>query len=360
MTNASATAEHGGALYYPHVHVRDATWLKQALLYWDFVRRIVPDGPVEDADDIAPAVSENLLRDTPPYGYVAGAAERFKTKIVAAVAHDRPSERNHIWHALREFLGNQNSMMYLHPDKIDPALREWLLFTRLAEKEDIEFVAKWEVGAAYMLCLATEISSKIGAPVVTDNPLLDECAQYVQFGLYPGQSSSDWVQQTPAVLGAGRSLRVSVRLPLPSRAELAHTDWKEILKFQQRTDTSRRAFRKFADDIAKRLARVDDANALRDLMSDQNKQIAEAIEARTRALDNFRTVALGTALTMSIPTGILGKLAVAALGAFAAPPIAATGLAVAGLTWWGKTRGDAARVAAMPGHYVFEMNKFFR
>jgi hypothetical protein len=33
----------GTALYYPYIHLRDVNDIKSALLYWDRVRRIVPD-----------------------------------------------------------------------------------------------------------------------------------------------------------------------------------------------------------------------------------------------------------------------------------------------------------------------------
>ena len=34
----------GVSLYYPYIHILNEGWLKRSLLYWDQVRRIVPDG----------------------------------------------------------------------------------------------------------------------------------------------------------------------------------------------------------------------------------------------------------------------------------------------------------------------------
>lgn len=86
------------------------------------------------------------------------------------------------------------------------------------------------------------------------------------------------------------------------------------------------------------------------------------LEAHQRALDNFRTVSLDSALVMSVPTGILYTLGTTAAGGATGGvglALQATGLAIAGITWWGKTRSDAARVASLPGHFVFEANRMF-
>lgn len=36
-------------LYYPYIHFRDEAWLKSTLLYWDRMRRIVPEADVDQA-----------------------------------------------------------------------------------------------------------------------------------------------------------------------------------------------------------------------------------------------------------------------------------------------------------------------
>jgi hypothetical protein len=43
------------ALYYPYIHIRDANWLKAALLTFPQVRRIVPrDFTLDDPDEVRP------------------------------------------------------------------------------------------------------------------------------------------------------------------------------------------------------------------------------------------------------------------------------------------------------------------
>ena len=73
----------GIALYYPYIEVYES-WLKTSLLYWDKVRRIVPDGyqPSDSGDSLA-AADEGLLVATSPMPYLAEVAQRFATKIPA-------------------------------------------------------------------------------------------------------------------------------------------------------------------------------------------------------------------------------------------------------------------------------------
>jgi hypothetical protein len=38
------------ALYYPYVHFKNDAWVKLSALYWDKLKRIVPEGyPTEDS-----------------------------------------------------------------------------------------------------------------------------------------------------------------------------------------------------------------------------------------------------------------------------------------------------------------------
>ena len=68
--NDEADFSTGTALYYPCIHPRDIHAVKAALLFWDRVRRIVPDaavneGHVQDDEDEARVLTEcDLLVST--------------------------------------------------------------------------------------------------------------------------------------------------------------------------------------------------------------------------------------------------------------------------------------------------------
>jgi hypothetical protein len=65
------------ALYYPYVHPRDEAWVKQALLYWPKIQRIVPDNyEMSDSPLLQLLVEEEILIDRPPGPGATDIAER--------------------------------------------------------------------------------------------------------------------------------------------------------------------------------------------------------------------------------------------------------------------------------------------
>lgn len=77
MRQGANKSQSGTALYYPFIHIRKPEYLKAGLLYWDRVRRIVPehminpDGTVEgdDKDEIVAAAQEGILLPAPSTEY---------------------------------------------------------------------------------------------------------------------------------------------------------------------------------------------------------------------------------------------------------------------------------------------------
>jgi hypothetical protein len=69
---------YGKALYYPHIQIQDENWLKLALLYWDGLRRIVPDSVVpNDSNAVRALVDEGILENTSPERYLEEAEKQF-------------------------------------------------------------------------------------------------------------------------------------------------------------------------------------------------------------------------------------------------------------------------------------------
>ena len=88
----------GSALYYPYIHVRSLDHIKAALLYWDRVRRIVPDMmrggqdrkfAFDDSDDAKLLADQQLLVCTDPRPYEKKAADTFFEHIVPEAANFR-------------------------------------------------------------------------------------------------------------------------------------------------------------------------------------------------------------------------------------------------------------------------------
>jgi hypothetical protein len=92
------TLATGSALYYPYIHVRSLDHVKAALLYWDRVRRIVPDMmrdaqnrncAFDDSPDARLLAERGLLVCTDPVPYENQAADTFFEHISPQAANFR-------------------------------------------------------------------------------------------------------------------------------------------------------------------------------------------------------------------------------------------------------------------------------
>jgi hypothetical protein len=68
------------ALYYPYIHLRDATWAKTTLLWFGQIRRIAPDG--FELKDIAEV--KTLAEEVGPNGPLITSARLFDQDVIAA------------------------------------------------------------------------------------------------------------------------------------------------------------------------------------------------------------------------------------------------------------------------------------
>jgi hypothetical protein len=74
------------ALYYPYIHFQHDAWLKEAVLYWDKVSRIVPEGyahKLHDSDVVKTLKAEGdiIVDRTPAYETVQAVSEELLAVI---------------------------------------------------------------------------------------------------------------------------------------------------------------------------------------------------------------------------------------------------------------------------------------
>lgn len=133
----------GTALYYPHIDIRDRGWLRSAILFWDEVQTIVPTSirnPYETKDtkiceqegylrplrcDLHPELLEDLGRRV----FKLLEDQEWQNNIIWGESGNAPAG-NALMHA--DKLGHEmkwrlEELVGLHPDKIPPALRSFLV-----------------------------------------------------------------------------------------------------------------------------------------------------------------------------------------------------------------------------------------
>lgn len=159
------------ALYYPYVHPREESWVKQAVLFWPRIQRIVPaDYPVTDTPALQLLVDEGILTNHPPdrgaselarsfVEFVTGHADALRTfySIEKAGALPVRGGWNDPW--LNPHLG------WIHTGKLAPDAWSALMDSGLAVEHLRE--ASWlgihpALAETYMCALAGQLSQLAG------------------------------------------------------------------------------------------------------------------------------------------------------------------------------------------------------
>jgi hypothetical protein len=358
---------NGVALYYPYIHIQDPNWLKMALLYWDGIRTIVPEHSFFDDDETCRAVVEaGLLWATSPGNYTAGAARRFREFLAGNIqGHGYSSEI--LTRVVEEARANA-TLEGVYIEKIDYALAEWFCERHLADRSGRRMLMSGEVAAAYMACLAAEMSACIGAPIVTDREATAECAQYVAFGrtrraspampfagrhvilINPPYSKPFPVQARPA-------LEFRLSLDMPNPASLADISFEKILRFRERYADERRMLREHVESILDPVAGMGDVNQQADYFRSQQATLDRAYAAYRKSHERFYVPSAVAPLSLSVPAA-LGSLAKSMHSLPIDPaPLVAGGVGCLIVAAYAKFLTDRTKAQESPYHYLVAMDR---
>lgn len=176
-------------LYYPYINIRDDTWLKKALLYWDRIARIVPDGyTTKNSEALIIARGElDAIVDVPPEDagrhvsimfrqFIARNAEKLRAKYGVHLIDDWnvvPHTRDHA------LPGTDPRLANIFREKMGRDLRDILFDEGLAlHGENVGNLndGLWvgvhpEIAAVYMTSLAEKIASQSGFRLLADNSI---------------------------------------------------------------------------------------------------------------------------------------------------------------------------------------------
>lgn len=320
--------KQGVALYYPHISIGSAAWLKSTLLLWDSVRRIVPAGArTEDDTDVSRLAGAGLLQNTSPFEYRERAESLFFEKL------DLP-DGNGL--ALTDALKGQllesthpfTDAEYIHVGKVSdsvlcrmraqgwakPVHGGWLHFDH-------------GIGRLYMCSLATAMAAELSAPLVTDeSPYLG------------------WAHLFADGDGAGRrttsSCLAALNIDWPGPTDLVGISTDQFLAFHDRRAPERRAFREALQSIAADLARIEDRNQLGDAIARHRRDVEQRLRDLREAQQELGLKTLVGALNMNCPTLIAAAAATPFVGPVAGAMIAGGGIALSVASWAADLRGE--------------------
>jgi hypothetical protein len=292
------------ALYYPGAQFASVPWLKAALLYWEGVLRLVPDGYIpEDSDEVRELVAAGLVRNQSPTPFREMAGVRFEERL--AVSRSRkgsapepaPSE------------GAQFETVFL--TELDERLVKDLRSQKLLEIQGACARLPAEVARRYRCTLACVAGEELAVAPMTDGEPSDVAAQHV------GR-----LRRLAAEAGAlpvNGFAWARLALPFPSPEVVASLSPERLVDIRQKYARQRRAFRELVQQRATAIFKLPSVEAIRSHLQDFANEIDEELKGQRHALRVTRAREAWALLGVSAPLSIG-----AALATLGAPPLVAT------------------------------------
>lgn len=329
------------ALYYPYVHPRDESWVKQALLFWPRIQRIVPDNyPVSDSPLLLLLVAEGILverRPDPAAGDIAG-------PFVEFVARNGESLRRS--YSVRKALAlppqpgwNDRHLDprlgWIHRGKVDPHTSAALIrsgLTTLHRNEPTWLGMHPALFNVYMCSLAGRLSQrteKMTSPV-TDGPLHHVGAFGWSIENVAGALLTDLPRPVGGRAGAGEDpdagatlIAVAMRAIVPRRLDSVPVERILELRDEHAPEFARyrATISKLADEVAELDGVGDPATLAQHIEVLYEQKVEPELQELRKLLQANRVKTAFTAMSFQIagPSTLVG----AGLAALASPFVGA-------------------------------------
>jgi len=286
---------YGYGLYYPYIHFQDENWIKTAVLYYDGLKRIVPEGyKTHDSRSLKLLNDEfQFVEDLDPREYVEEVANGFLQFAYRELADTdkRTAIQTKIGQSLPPKYGFQ-----IHMQKMADVLRVELPRIGLAERSSES--SPWYrfepvTGAIYMTCLANKMAEDRGLPIVTDEPAYQPLVRWFQ-GVRPQFS-----QKPKADTGhALASLVIETAVP----ENIESVSIKQVVKFRRKHNDERRRFYKEIVELTRDIPKIDNQDAFKECLNYHKKGIDEAVSDLRRSLAGVKIQCVTGLLGLSAPS----------------------------------------------------------
>ena len=241
-------------LYYPTIEFFDETWLKASLCIWDKIYRIVPPSyNPKDSGEVKLAVDNGLVEDIRlNKSDLAQTAELFELYLEDAPIVPAAVE------------GWENINVHLHHEKVDARILP--ILESMAKKFDPDgflSISK-EVANIYMLFLADVVSKRRCI-----NKLTDDGDMFAIMHYFANDANFDELIYNEAAKETTSSLVIASLLP----KDLQYMNINEVIKFREKTDESRIAFRQSIDELVSELCHIEDTDFVKERITEFQKNI---------------------------------------------------------------------------------------
>jgi hypothetical protein len=277
-------------LYFPQIEIPDTAWLRNALLLWDNVYRIVPPSYTpQDSDDVKRAVDAGMLRPVRLEAADTGTVTAQFTSFLRALEF-YPAGLVH------------DEMARLHTEKIDATLYPILERYSKAEKDGwLELPI--EIVRGYMFFLANQVAKRRNLARCTENK---EAYAISAFFAEEG-NFNDYVHNEEAD-GFYSALIFNDVLPLNVLA----IPMEDVLRVAQKTKDERAEFREQLSRFTAQLHACESKEHGQTILADFKHNVLAAKE-RLKAAQGFMNkndtgclFSIGVPTALSVYTGFLG------------------------------------------------------
>jgi hypothetical protein len=278
-------------LYFPQIEVRDAGWLRNALLLWDHVYRIVPRTySPKDSDEVKKVVDAGLLRPV----FVEKADTEALTREFTSFLHGLEFYPAGLEH---------DEMARLHTDKIDATLYPILEKYAAAQGEDGFLELPSEVVRGYMFFLANHVANRRNLVRCTDSR---EAYAIAPFFSEDG-NFNDYVYNREAD-GFYSALIFNDVMPF----NVSSIPIEQVLRVAQGSKDERAEFRKELARFSEELYACESPEHAKTIMADFKRDLLAAKD-RLKAAQGFLNkndmgclFSIGVPTAISVYTGFLG------------------------------------------------------
>ncbi len=322
------------ALYFPGYEFSSIPWLKVALLYWESILRIVPDGmEPRDTDEVKELIAHGLVQDASVAAFRHDASGTFTSRM-----EDLLRARDG---TLPEPLEKAPEAR-IHLTQLDTELVSWLRSRNLLAIEGEWARLPAEVAGLYRITLASVVGRQLFVAPVTDDVPCDVAATYFESGR---------MTEAGGAVPVDGFAWAHLAVPFPSPQVARVLSVKNLLRVRERYAAQRRDFRSKVQTAATAIATLPSAHAIQAHLDALGREIAEDVSVQQQALRAARVREAWTYLQVGAPVSIGTGLSV--LGA---PPLivgvgAGGSVALAVTNWLLEHQGERIR----RGHYLLSL-----
>jgi hypothetical protein len=326
------------ALYYPRAHFTSTKWLKSALLYWESLVRIVPDGSaLQDPPEVHELAAVGLIENVSPAPFRRAAKRLFLRHVAGAFR--RPGALP--FRDERDPAASRRSYKLFPVGEIERDLLRELRAHGLAAVTEDWVTMPSEMADVYRIGLAAEIARDLHVALAADPPFLEVASTFLAHQRVMGER----IEETPIDGYACARTMTPFRL-----LETSHLPTDKLLRARQKYADERLAFRELVQSRAVPIAALPSVVAIdshvRDLAVEFESEANVLRRSRTesRLREATEIVGVGAPATIGAGLTLSGVSAVAAA-------LGGVGSLAAGVTDWVVRRNQTLHGA----HYLLSL-----